>query len=264
MSEQPLVTIVTPSYNQARFLEQTIESVLGQTYPHIEYIVMDGGSTDGSVEVIQKYADRLAYWESAPDKGQTDAINRGFARANGKYLAWLNSDDTYESQAVAEAVAYLQAHPDIGMVYGDAYFIDEHGKVIGTFPAAQTDYQRLRRAYVHIPQQSAFWRADLYRQVGPLDDRLFFAMDYYLWLRLAEISKIQYLPGKAWANFRLHEESKTIAADERCWMEMVDIHRREGGHWLSIITIKYRLRKLLAPLVTWRRRRRVREARENG
>jgi glycosyltransferase involved in cell wall biosynthesis len=258
----PLVSIVTPSFNQARFLPATLESVLNQTYPNIEYIVIDGGSTDGSVAVLEQYGDQLAYWVSEPDKGQTDAINKGFARANGEILAWLNSDDTYQPEAVAQAVTLLRQNPQLGLVYGEANFIDEHGNVIGRFPAAQTDYLRMRRGYVHIPQQAAFWRADLWRQVGPLDDSLYFAMDYDLWLRLAKISRVRYFPDRVWANFRLHGDSKTIAEDDRCWTEMVQIHRRDGGQWFSVLTIKYILRKLLAPLVTWRRRRRVQMARE--
>jgi glycosyltransferase involved in cell wall biosynthesis len=239
-----------------------MESVLGQTYPKIEYIVIDGGSTDGSVDLIRQYTERLAYWVSEPDDGQTSAINKGFARASGEIMAWLNSDDTYEPEAVAEAVAYLLEHPEVGLVYGETNFIDEHGKEMGRFPAAQTDFARLQRGYVHVPQQASFWRAELWQQVGPLDERLYFAMDYDLWRKLAEVSKIKYLPGKVWANFRLHGDSKTIAEDDRCWPEMVKIHFRDGGSWLSVLTIKYILRKLLAPLVTWRRRRRVQTARE--
>jgi glycosyltransferase involved in cell wall biosynthesis len=259
---QPLVSIVTPSFNQANFLRATIDSVLAQTYPNIEYLVIDGGSTDGSIEIIKEYQDRLAYWVSEPDRGQTEAINKGFARANGQIMAWLNSDDTYQPEAVAEAVAYLSEHPEVGLVYGDANFIDEHGTPIGRFPAAQTDYQRLRRGYVHIPQQAAFWRADLWQQVGPLDPKMYFAMDYDLWVRLAEVSRIRYYP-KTWANFRLHGASKTIQDDDRCWADMVQIHYRDGGSWLSVITVKYVIRKLLAPLVTWRRRQRVRRAQES-
>lgn len=258
---QPLVSIVTPSFNQARFLEKTIESVLAQTYPCIEYIVIDGGSSDGSAALIEKYADRLAYWVSEPDQGQTDAINKGFAQASGEIMAWLNSDDTYHPEAVARAVAALQAHPEVGLVYGDANFIDEHGNVLGRFPARQTSHARIRRGYVHIPQQAAFWRAGLWRQVGPLDPSFYFAMDYDLWVRLSAVSEIRYVQ-EVWANFRLHGGSKTIQEDDRCWPEMVRIHRRDGGSWVSILTIKYILRKLLAPLVTFRRRRRVRQAME--
>ncbi len=261
MDDTPLVSIVTPSYNQARFLPATIESVLGQTYPNIEYIIIDGGSSDDSQQIIRRYAERLAYWVSEPDQGQTDAINKGFARANGQVLAWLNSDDTYQPNAVAEAVDYLKLHPQVGLVYGQAGYIDEHGRQIGQFPAAQTDYQRLRRGYVHIPQQAAFWRADLWQQVGPLDPSYYFAMDYDLWLRLARVSQIRYVP-RLWANFRLHSGAKTIADDDRCWPEMIRIHYRDGGSRFSVITAKYVLRKLLAPLVTWRRRRRVRLAQE--
>jgi len=160
MNEKPLVSIVTPSFNQARYLEETIRSVLGQTYERIEYILIDGGSTDGSLEIIQKYTDKVSYWVSEKDKGQTDAINKGFKAAHGSILAWLNSDDVYQPRAVSEAVAYLMDQPQVGMVYGDLDFVDENGQVIGRFPAAQTDLRRLRRGYVHIPQPAAFFRAE--------------------------------------------------------------------------------------------------------
>ncbi|MBQ6505255.1 MAG: glycosyltransferase [Flexilinea sp.] len=255
MSADPLVTIVTPSFNQAPYLEATIRSVLDQDYPHIEYIVMDGGSADGSTEVIERYADRLAYWESVKDKGQTDAINKGFARAHGEILAWLNSDDILYPHAVSEAVTYLKAHPECGLVYGDSDFIDAEGKVIGRFNAKQTDYKKLTQGYVHIPQQAAFWRKDLWDQVGPLDDSIYFAMDYDLWLRLAKISEIKYLPGTdPWAAFRLHADAKTIAEDDRCWPDMLRIHKRNGGSAFSLLYAKYCLRKLLGPVIRLRRR----------
>jgi glycosyltransferase involved in cell wall biosynthesis len=247
---QPLVSIVTPSYNQASFLEETIQSVLDQTYPNLEYIVIDGGSTDGSVEIIQKYAQRfgdahrLAAWVSEPDRGQTDAINKGFARAGGEILGWLNSDDSYLPQAVEEAVDFLQQHPQMGMVYGDANLIDEHGQILGAFPARQTDYSRLRRGVVHIPQQAAFFRASLWRQVGPLDASFYFAMDYDLWVRLAKIAPLHYTP-RLWANFRLHGGGKTMLADDRCWPEMLRVHYREGGTWLAPLVFKAFLRRLV-------------------
>ena len=257
----PRITVVTPSYNQARYLEATMRSVLEQDYENIEYIVIDGGSDDGSRAIIEQYADRLAYWVSEPDKGQTDAINKGFAQAKGEILAWLNSDDTYQPGAISAAVAFLQAHHEVGLVYGDANFIDEHGRVIGQFPAAQTDLARLRRGYVHIPQQAAFWRAELWQQVGPLDPSFYFAMDYDLWVRLAGVGKVHYHP-RPWANFRLHSDAKTIMDDDRCWPEMLRVHYRDGGGRLAPIVLKYYLRRLLAPLVTWRRRRRVQQAAE--
>jgi glycosyltransferase involved in cell wall biosynthesis len=243
-SSSPLVSIVTPSYNQAHYIEETIQSVLGQTYPNIEYIIVDGGSTDGSREIIERYANRLAWWVSERDQGQTDAINKGFARARGQVLAWLNSDDTYLPHAVAEAVDFLQAHPQAGMVYGDANLVDEAGNVLSRFPARQTDYHRLRRGFVHLPQQAAFFRASLWRQVGPLDPSFYFAMDYDLWVRLARLAPLVYTP-RLWANFRLHASGKSVASGDRCWPEMLRVHYREGGSWLSPLVIKARLRPLV-------------------
>ena len=256
MSENdlPLVSIITPSFNQAAYLEQTIGSVLEQDYPRIEYMIVDGGSTDDSVSIIKQYADKLTWWVSEVDKGQTDAINKGFAHAKGQILAWINSDDTYEPDAVSAAVEYLQAHPDVGMVYADCNFINERGAVIGKFGAAQTNYKRLQQGYVHIPQQTMFFRAGLWRAVGPLDPSFYFAMDYDLWVRIAARAKIKYLPGQTWANFRIHTSGKTIIADDRCWPEMLRVHYRNGGSFFSLIVVKYYIRKLVAPL--WNRRRR--------
>lgn len=257
MMSQPLVSIITPSFNQARYIEATIQSVLTQDYPNIEYIIVDGGSQDGTVDVIKKYEGRIAWWVSEKDKGQTDAINKGFARAQGEVLAWLNSDDTYEPGAISAAVKYLQEHPEAGMVYGDCNFISETGRVIGRFGSAQTDYRLLRQGYAHIPQQTMFFRADLWKQVGPLDPSFYFAMDYDLWTRLAARTELKYVP-QTWANFRLHTTGKTIMADDRCWPEMVRVHYRDGGSFFSVIVAKYYIRKLIAPLWNWQRRKMLR------
>ncbi len=259
-SERPLVSIITPSYNQGRYLEQTMLSVLQQDYPRIEYIVIDGGSTDNSLDVIKKYSGRLAYWVSVKDKGQTDALNKGFLRATGEILAWLNSDDVHNPGAVSAAVDYLQSHPDVGMVYGDLDFIDENDIHVGKFKAAQTDLAKLKRGFVHIPQPAAFFRAEFWREVGPLDPTFYFAMDYDLWVRLARVTTLKYLPGEPWAKFRLHSGGKTVTADDRCWPEMLRVHYRDGGHKLAPIVFKYHLRKLLAPLINWRRKKMFRTA----
>lgn len=258
--KHPRFSIITPSFNQAHFIEATIRSVLEQNYPDVEYIIMDGGSLDGSVEVIKKYSKKLAYWVSEPDDGQTDALNKGFEKATGDIFAWINSDDTYEPGVFTQVAEFFEQHPEVGMVYGEANFIDVNGKKIGSFPSAQTDITRLRRGYVHIPQQSAFFRANLWRQVGPLDPDFFFAMDYDLWVRLARITRIQHVPGKVWANFRLHSNAKTIAADDRCWPEMLKVHYRDGGNFFALIVGKYYLRKLLAPVLNWHRSQKLKKA----
>jgi glycosyltransferase involved in cell wall biosynthesis len=246
-----LVSIVTPSFNQAEFLEATIQSVLGQDYPNIEYIIIDGGSTDGSQAVVQKYADRLSYWVSEKDLGQTDAINKGFAKARGDVLAWLNSDDTYCPGAVSAAVEYLLAHPETGMVYGKANYIDGHGTVVARYPAAVTDYAGLRRGRNTIPQQATFFRSILWRLVGPLDPTFYYAMDYDLWRRISALTPLAFQP-QVWANFRLHDSSKSLNEAYRCWPEMMRVHFRDGGSRFSILYSKYLVRRLVEPLMPLR------------
>jgi glycosyltransferase involved in cell wall biosynthesis len=240
---QPLVSIVTPSYNQAHFLEETIQSILSQDYPNLEYIIVDGGSTDGSLDMINRYASRLAWWVSEPDQGQTDAINKGFSHAHGDILAWLNSDDTYLPGAISEAVTFTLAHPQATMIYGDANLVDEHGKIIGRFPARQTDLPKLLRGSVHIPQQASFFRASFWKQVGLLDPDFQFAMDYDLWVRLAKLGPLLYTP-RLWANFRLHGAGKSVIIDDRCYPEMMQVYQRERGGRISWLALRWYARRL--------------------
>jgi glycosyltransferase involved in cell wall biosynthesis len=254
----PKVSIITPSFNQGQFLEASIRSVLEQNYPNIEYIIVDGGSKDESVKIIKRYEDRLAFWVSEKDKGHADALNKGFSHATGEILAWLNSDDTYFPNAVSEAVTILESHPEVGMVYGDADLIDDSGATVGQFGSKQTNYQRMLRGSVHIPQATTFFRANLWHQVGPLDLSLFFSFDYDLWVRLAKVSQLLYVP-KRWAKFRIHNEGKTIVNDDRCYPDMLRVLEREGGGWLSWLRLRMITRKVLYAWMPWKFRLRLRK-----
>ena len=258
-SHLPKVSIVTPSYNQGRFLEASIRSVLAQDYPNIEYIIVDGSSTDESLEIIRKYQDHLTWWVSEKDKGHADALNKGFAHATGEILAWLNSDDVYYPGAVSEAVEYLREHPEVGMVYADANLIDEQGNVVGRFPSKQTGYRQMLRGSVHIPQATTFFRADLYRKIGPLSLTLFFGFDYDLWVRLAKVSEVRYLP-RLWADFRIHNQGKSVVNDDRCYPDMLKVYEREVGGRLSWLRLRAITRRLFYAWLPWKLRARLRKA----
>lgn len=204
-----LVSIITPSCNQARYLEQTIRSVLGQDYPCIEYIVIDGASADGSVELIQKYEDRLAYWVSEKDRGQADAINKGLARATGDIIAWLNSDDFYFPGAVASAVKAFEAHPDAGLVYGDTVAVDENGEFIHFPKSAQWKPEDLLTFHI-LGQPAVFMRRDVLSNAGFLDPSFHFLLDHHLWIRMASHAPMVYVPER-WAAGRFHEAAKNVA-----------------------------------------------------
>ncbi len=162
----PLVSIVTPSYNQGAFIEETIRSVLSQDYPRIEYIVVDGGSTDGTLSILRKYGDHLT-WFSEPDKGQSDAINKGFRKSHGEILAWLNSDDIYLPGAVRTAAGYLAVHPEVAMVYGDCHMVDEQGQVVGrSIWIEDFDLMRLVEDLNYIHQPAAFFCRQAFEGVG--------------------------------------------------------------------------------------------------
>ena len=247
----PTISIVTPSYNQAAYLERTIRSVLDQGYPAVEYIVIDGGSNDGSQEIIQKYHERLSYWTSEPDLGQTDAINKGFGIARGDIFAWLNSDDTYQPNTFAEVAEYFRLHPEVGMVYGSALYIDEDDRPVGRYGSRQTSYAGLRRGVNTISQQAMFFRSSIWKMVGELDPSFYYAMDYDLWVRIAAVSPIRF-HDRHWANFRLQGESKSLREAYRCWPEIVRVHFRDGGSKLSILYLKYLIRRLVEPIMPWR------------
>lgn len=223
----PLVTIVTPSYNMRQFLPATVESVLAQEYPALEYIVVDGGSTDGSLEILQQYHGRLRY-TSAPDNCPADAVAKGLAQAQGQIVAWLNADDTYEPGAIRRAVDYLTANPDVDVVYGDGWWIDETGKPIRIYPTVPFD-ARVLEYDCFICQPAAFIRADSYRRC-PIDPDLKASFDYDLWIRMAAQGlRFAYMPGHL-GNTRMHAGAQTIGARAQIFRASMDLLRRHYGY----------------------------------
>jgi glycosyltransferase involved in cell wall biosynthesis len=209
---RPLVSIVTPSYNQASFLEETIRSVLDQDYEPIEYVVVDGGSTDGSVEIIRRYEDRLAWWTSEPDGGQPQGLNKGFDRSHGQLMGFLNSDDTLLPGAVTRLVAALDRDPEALVAYGDALYVDEPGgetrygksRVWGVGPMA-------RAATGTVMQPASLWRRRAWELAGPFDDSYQVWFDVLFFLNVARFGSAAYLE-EPLATYRLHPESKTAHA----------------------------------------------------
>jgi GT2 family glycosyltransferase len=204
-----LVSIVTPSYNQASYLEQTIQSVLEQDYPRIEYVVVDGASTDNSFEIIKRYNDRLAYWISEKDSGQAEAINKGFTRANGDILGWLNSDDYYLPGTVSAVVKCFQENPDVVMIYGDMMAVDEMGQTINVLKYKQLSLQDLL-CFQIIGQPSVFFRRSALEKTGLLDTSFHFMLDHHLWIRLTQQGRILHVP-QVWSAARYHPQAKNRA-----------------------------------------------------
>ncbi|MBP6207985.1 MAG: glycosyltransferase [Anaerolineales bacterium] len=204
-----LVSIITPSYNQAAYLEQTITSVLGQDHADMEYIVIDGGSTDGSVEIIKKYSDRLAYWVSEKDRGQAEAINKGFAKATGEIIAWLNSDDFYLEGTVKAAVQIFEQNPDVVLVYGNMLSVDEHGKPFNALNYKQLTLEDLL-CFQIIGQPAVFMRRSALQKAGGLDLAFHFMLDHHLWIRIAQLGRILHVP-QTWSAARYHAEAKNFA-----------------------------------------------------
>ena len=208
-AQPPLVSVVTPSFNQARYLEQTMRSVLGQEYPSIEYLVIDGASKDGSVEIIRKYESKLAYWVSEKDSGQAEAINKGISRAQGEIIAWLNSDDYYLPGAISSAVKIFEENPDAVLVYGDMLAVDENGQTTNLMKYGQSSLTDLL-CFQIIGQPSVFFRKDALAKAGLLDTTFHFLLDHHLWIRIAQHGKLLYVP-QTWSAARYHAEAKNRA-----------------------------------------------------
>jgi glycosyltransferase involved in cell wall biosynthesis len=225
---KPLVSIVTPSLNQARYLEAAILSVAEQDYPRVEHIVVDGGSTDGSLEILERYPS--VQWSSEPDRGQADAVNKGFGLAQGAIFGWLNADDLYLPGALATAVQTFE-ETGVGLVYGGWQQIDEDGGVKATVPAGEFEYHELVDRNL-IAQPATFFTREAFEAVGGLDPRYHYAMDFDLWLKIGARFEFRRID-RTLAAFRLHSTSKSIAAQDRFWPETRRISRRHGSRFFS-------------------------------
>jgi glycosyltransferase involved in cell wall biosynthesis len=236
--ELPLVSIVTPSLNQEQFLPAAIESVLRQDYPRIEYLVVDGGSTDGTLDILRSYGDRLR-WISEPDTGQANAINKGFRMARGDIVAWINADDVLLKGAVGKAAAALAADPELGMVYGEGYLIDEQGAIQGRFPYTEP-FNLWRLVYYGdtILQQTAFLRRAALEEIGYVNETLNWGLDWDLFIRLGKRYRVQYL-AEDLGCLRVYSATKTSTGGYRRVQELGRVIELHAGRKLTPSYLAY-------------------------
>jgi glycosyltransferase involved in cell wall biosynthesis len=228
MTHYPRISIITPSLNQGKFIRQTIESVLSQDYLAIEYIVMDGGSTDSTIHILKKYESRLT-WVSKKDKGQADAINMGMKKATGDILCYLNSDDYFLPGTLSKIVSLFMQYPGVTWITGDYKIVNDRGRQIQRF----IPWYKRKLREIHIPllltnpiiQPSTFWRRSLVQQIGLFDVKLRFAFDYDYWLRASKIGAPIVIPDRLSA-FRIHRNSKGGVLYKRQFAEEEQVLRR--------------------------------------
>ena len=227
VNQHPLVSIVTPSYNMAQYLEEAIQSVLTQDYPHIEYIVMDGGSTDGSLEILRKYEGRLRY-VSEPDHGQTDAINKGFMQSHGQIFAFLCADDTYLPGAVSTAVRHMLESRGHAGIYGEGYLTDEAGVTLCRYPTKEFDPELLKTECFICQPASFLWR-EAYADAGMLNPEIHYGLDYDLWIRIAKKYSLRRV-NEYLATSRMHRGSKTLRERTLTFKGNVEITKAHYGY----------------------------------
>lgn len=240
------ITVVTPSYNQAPFLEHTIRSVLDQGYPNIEYIIIDGGSTDGSVDIIKRYERHLSYWVSEPDRGQAHAINKGLMRATGEWVGWQNSDDIYFPGSFQEMARAARKHKNADLIIGDLMLLDERGRALRDVRYVRPSYGALLAEGMVLANQAAFWRRSVHDNIGFLDERLDCGFDYEWFLRLTKYGQSVHV-GQIWGGLRLHAATKTERMQEQFKREFREIL---GGRSVSrVVRRAYQMRRALLMLM---------------
>jgi glycosyltransferase involved in cell wall biosynthesis len=205
----PKISVITPSFNQAAYLERTIRSVLDQGYPDLEYIIIDGGSTDGSVDIIRKYADRLAYWVSESDQGQANAINKGLRRATGEWVAWQNSDDVFYAGAFSQLAQKTSKSLDADLIIGNMNLIDKNDLLLRDMKYVRPTYRSMLAEGMVLANQSAFWKRRLHTEVGYLDEDFDCGFDFEWFLRILEFGISAVHVNSTWGGLRMHEETKT-------------------------------------------------------
>ncbi len=251
MSNYLKVSIVTPSYNQGVFIEKTIKSVLNQNYDNYEYIIIDGGSTDQSVEIIKKYDSYLKYWLTEKDKGQADAINKGWKMADGDILAYLNSDDTLDPFAIQKVVKIFEQNKKVGIIYGDCNLINENDRILGVLYGKQLSYNKLLiKGQRGIWQPAAFFNADTVKKIGFLNENWNYCMDYDLILKIAKISPIKYV-NTTLANHRIYATTKSLSQAENHWKEKIAVRRQFLKNIPLSVYYNYYLFKVFNRLPKW-------------
>jgi glycosyltransferase involved in cell wall biosynthesis len=221
----PVITIVTPSYNQGEFIRQTIDSVLSQEYPGLDYQVRDGGSTDGTLSILKSYGDDLK-WFSEPDRGQAEAINKGWKKATGEIVAWLNSDDQLCPGALTQVSAFFSEHPEVDILYGDCDCINKEGKTLMRYPTETFNYRKLVLTTInYIPQPTTFIRKRVLDKIGLLDETLHYGMDFDYWLRAGIEHRFEYLPTLL-AKLRIHPKAKSSADLDKFGVELTKIYQQ--------------------------------------
>lgn len=213
MNEWPKISVVTPSYNQGEFLEKTIRSVIEQNYPNLEYIIIDGGSTDGSVDIIRKYSDRLTYWVSEKDMGQTHAINKGFRRVTGDIVAYLNSDDMYCPGVLETVAKTFIAYDNIDFVFGNKFAVDENENILRDERHTRFSFTALIVLGMVVSQPACFWKRSLFEKYGYLNESMRFCMDYEFFCRIGQHIKAKHIR-QYLAKFRWHSGSKSISIQD--------------------------------------------------